>query len=137
MSQIFHHGVIHGDPHGGNVFARKVIDPITNREKTQVVLLDMGVVKYLSPELRLNYAYLWKGIICQDEMLIKEACKRVGAERHYPLFAAMVTRRPWNAIMEKNGSDVKSRLKLNQKNKKEMNNTKVNMVKYRKLMGKI
>lgn len=136
MNQVFHHGIIHGDPHGGNVFARKFVDPLSKSERTQIVLLDMGVVKYLSDELRLNYAYLWKGIIRQDEMMIKYACERIGAERHYPLFAAMITRRPWSAIMKNTGSDVKSRLAI-KKSKRELNTTKVNMMKYRKLIGQI
>jgi aarF domain-containing kinase len=108
MKQTFHYGIIHGDPHGGNVFVRKSPD----NGRTQLVLIDHGVVKYLSEELRMNYAYLWKGILTQDEAIIKYAAEKLGANEHYYLFAAMITGRPWHTIMNKNQKDVKVRLAI-------------------------
>lgn len=103
--QIFHYGIIHGDPHSGNIFVRK-----NSKDLTQLVILDHGIYKYLSDELRLNYSMLWNGLILQDEKLIKEASERMGAGKRYHLFAAMVSRRPWIHIMRKDNGDVKSRL---------------------------
>ena len=37
--QIFKYGIVHGDPHSGNIFVRR--DP--QNEKTQIVLLDHGL----------------------------------------------------------------------------------------------
>ena len=57
--QIFKFGTVHADPHSGNIFVRR--DKET--KKTQVVLLDHGLYKYLSPSLRYAYSNLWMGFL--------------------------------------------------------------------------
>ena len=108
--QIFKYGVVHGDPHSGNVFVRKA--RINGKIKPQIVLLDHGLYKYLGPELRLNYAYLWKGIITQDEKMIENSVKQMGIKDRYMyrLFTGMVTGMNWDDIMDKNEANLKERL---------------------------
>ena len=55
---IFREGFVHGDPHPGNLFARK--DKNGNLE---IVLLDHGIYTDLSTEGRLGYTKLWRGIL--------------------------------------------------------------------------
>lgn len=92
---IFREGFVHGDPHPGNLFARKKADG-----ELELVLLDHGIYTALSTECRLGYTKLWRGILTQDELLLKEASKELGAEGH-ELFTAMVTSRKFEDVMDK------------------------------------
>lgn len=72
---IFKAGFVHSDPHPGNLFARK------NAEgKLELVLLDHGIYVELSEVTRLAYTKLWRGILAQDEDVIKKASKEMGAD---------------------------------------------------------
>jgi aarF domain-containing kinase len=113
--QIFEFGVrsdhqfLHADPHSGNVFARKFQDPVTKKSETQIVLLDHGLYKKLDEEIKYSYSLLWKGILNQNEEDIRIATNRLGVKNHF-LFAAMVTSKDWNEIMNKNERDEHKRL---------------------------
>jgi len=99
--QIFVHGFVHCDPHGGNVLVRP--DP-RNRRKPQLVLLDHGLYRELSPQFRLDYAHLWHGLVTGDAAEIRDSAKALGADDStYQLFAAMLTLRTWDRIV---GSEV-------------------------------
>ena len=113
--QIFEFGVssaqqfLHADPHSGNVFARKAQDKKTGKAETQIVLLDHGLYKKLDEELKYSYSLLWKGILNQNEADIRTASLRLGVKNHF-MFAAMVTSKDWNDIMNKNERDEHKRL---------------------------
>lgn len=123
--QIFKHGIVHADPHSGNVFVRKL--PYENysilqkfRQKflktkplAQIILLDHGLYKYLTDDLKVNYSYLWKGLITQDEEMIKTAIKNIGIDGiYYRLFAGMVTAQDWDRIMDPNQHQLSDRLEV-------------------------
>jgi aarF domain-containing kinase len=76
---------------------------------TQLVLLDHGLYRVLNDRLRYGYSLLWKGILNQSEDDIKKACKIFGVTNHF-MFAAMVTSKDWNDIMDKKKVDNKERL---------------------------
>jgi hypothetical protein len=84
----------------------------------------------------MNYAYLWKGILTQDEAIIKYAAEKLGADKHYYLFAAMITGRPWHTIMNKNQKDVKARLAIG-KSRGKRKIAVDRAVRYRHLINKI
>ena len=107
--QIFEFGFIHADPHSGNVFARKVKEG--GKTFTQLILLDHGLYKELKEEQVYSYSLLWKGILKQDEKMIQEASKLLGVKNYF-MFAAMITNKDWDVIMDKKRTDVKSRLTL-------------------------
>ena len=62
-----------------------------------IVLLDHGVYRTLSDELRVNYAHLWTSLIEGDEDGIQRYCALVGGSDHR-LFASMLTGREWHTI---------------------------------------
>ncbi|EAS05302.2 ABC1 family protein (macronuclear) [Tetrahymena thermophila SB210] len=127
---IFQNGFVHSDPHQGNLLLRKVKDP-KNPHKTidQVVLLDHGLYKNLSPQFRLSYSKLWKGIITQNEELIQKSSIELGVkEDQYPLFASMITSRTYEDLMDDKKS-VKERLRSPQ-NQEERDKIAINAAKY-------
>jgi len=63
---IFKDGFVHADPHPGNLLVR-----LGPKGKPQLVLLDHGIYTALKTETRLSYARLWRGILSQDEKMIK------------------------------------------------------------------
>jgi len=106
MRQIFEYGVVHADPHSGNVFIRK-----DRKGRAQLVLLDHGLYKYLPRPIRQSYCRLWKGILKQDEDMIKHAVHEMGIDSVlYRLFAGMVTAKSWDSIMDANVKTVSERL---------------------------
>jgi aarF domain-containing kinase len=63
ISEAFNHmifkvGFVHGDPHPGNLFARK-----DENGKLQLVILDHGIYTDLGDETRLSYNKMWRGIL--------------------------------------------------------------------------
>jgi len=91
---IFKEGFVHADPHPGNLFVRQVDG------QAQLVILDHGIYTELSEECRLSYCKLWRGILSQDELMIKSASHELGAD-FYQLFTAMIVNRTYEDIMEK------------------------------------
>ena len=53
----------------------------------------------LSDETRLNYAYLWRGILDQNEQMIRSSSTALGADLH-DLFASMIADRKYEDLMD-------------------------------------
>ena len=49
----------------------------------ELVLLDHGIYKKLSPKTQFYYAKLWKGILSQNESDIKIASEHLGAGNEF------------------------------------------------------
>jgi len=105
---IYQKGFVHSDPHPGNLFARKKI--INGKEDIELVILDHGIYTSLTEETRLSYTKLWRGILSQDEAMIKESSKELGAD-FYELFTAMIVNRTYEDVMNK-GSAVNTKSRL-------------------------
>jgi hypothetical protein len=76
--------------------------------KPQLVILDHGLYRSLSPYLRVQYARLWRGLIRGDEEEIKQASLNMAVpEDKYHLWASIVTTKSWEQIAgsESNGQD--------------------------------
>ena len=95
---------MHCDPHPHNVLVRK--HPYRSN-KPQIVLLDHGLYRTLTPEFRHNYTRLWSGIVLSDESIIKEYAKSLNAGAMFTLLAAILTMKPWDDVV----SDDLNRLK--------------------------
>jgi aarF domain-containing kinase len=54
------HGFVHVDPHPGNLFVRQ------HGKDWQLVILDHGMYRRLTPQFRAAYCRLWKALITQD-----------------------------------------------------------------------
>ena len=86
-----------------------------------MTLLDHGLYQHLEEDVRLNYSYLWKGILTRDEALIQQAAENLGVGQFYQLLAMMVSRKEYKQIMNKSEGDMNQRLKLpNKDEQKEM-----------------
>ncbi len=76
---IFKEGFIHADPHPGNLFVRKTG---AGARDIELVILDHGIYTDLPDDTRLSYTKLWRGVLAQDEMLIREASSDLGCDFH-------------------------------------------------------
>lgn len=69
------------------------------RGPVQLVLLDHGLYRRIDDAFRLRYAALWRALIFADEPAIREHARAMGAGQAVPLFAGMLTQRPWHAVV--------------------------------------
>jgi aarF domain-containing kinase len=58
---IFDHGLVHADPHPGNIHVKWVKNK-NGKEEPKVVLLDHGIYNEISDTTRKGYAKMWRGI---------------------------------------------------------------------------
>lgn len=73
---IFVHGVVHCDPHAGNML---VVNSPADHRLPQLVILDHGLYRTLDEEFRLLYCKMWKAILIGDMELLKEVAEGLGA----------------------------------------------------------
>ncbi|KKA27905.1 hypothetical protein TD95_004200 [Thielaviopsis punctulata] len=95
-AQIFRWGVVHCDPHPGNMFVRRLADGTA-----QLVLIDHGLYVYMRPEFRAQYARFWKALMTLDMATIRNisAAWGIGSSE---VFASATLLRPYQ------GEDTKS-----------------------------
>jgi aarF domain-containing kinase len=96
--QIFEFGLVHSDPHPGNLFVRK--EKVNGREITRLVLLDHGLYRDFDDDFRYNYSVLWRGIITQNIPLIKKSCANLGVTK-VELFMSILTSNTYDEMMDK------------------------------------
>ena len=97
-SQVFslEDGFVHCDPHPANVLVRK-----GSNGKPELVLVDHGLYRSLDRDFQFNYASLWKSLLLADLEGIRESCDALGVHGVHQLFAAMLTARPFDELMER------------------------------------
>lgn len=66
-----------------------------------MVLVDHGLYKQLDDSFRVKYSQLWKSLMMADLKGIESSCRELGVTKMYPLFAAMLTARPYDEIIER------------------------------------
>ncbi|KAJ2004578.1 hypothetical protein GGI04_002561 [Coemansia thaxteri] len=98
----FVHGFLHCDPHPGNLFVR----PRDRRQTTHghnfdLVLLDHGLYRRLSPRFRYEYAEMWHALMRGDTPKIKYWSRRLSGSDLYVLFSTILTGQDWSAIEAK------------------------------------
>lgn len=62
---------------------------------------DHGLYKEIDDDFRIRYARLWRSLMMADLNGIEESCRDLGVDKAYPLFAAMLTARPYDEIIER------------------------------------
>lgn len=88
-AQIFKWGVVHCDPHPGNIFIRRLPSG-----KAELVLIDHGLYVYMSPKFRHQYALFWKSLLTFDNKTIADITKEWGIKAP-DLFASATLMRPY------------------------------------------
>lgn len=88
-AQIFRWGVVHCDPHPGNIFVRRLPNG-----KAELVLIDHGLYVYMSPEFRRQYGEFWKALMVFDNKTIQRITSEWGIKAG-ELFATATLMRPY------------------------------------------
>eukprot|EP00756_Hemistasia_phaeocysticola_P019784 Hpha_TRINITY_DN15680_c3_g9::TRINITY_DN15680_c3_g9_i1::g.99928::m.99928/K08869/ADCK, ABC1; aarF domain-containing kinase len=96
---VFRYGMIHADPHPGNLLIRDAPGG-----RFEVVLLDHGLYRKISDEFRRSYASLWWALVRRDAPAIQEACAGMGMEQHWHFFSSIVSQAPWKEGGKEMGS---------------------------------
>lgn len=110
---IYKDGFVHCDPHPGNVLIRPAPPGSLSPRNFEIVLLDHGLYRELTPEFRLDYARLWTAIIASNEEEIKYRALKLGGTDAYQLFSTILTGRDWSVVQ-------KAELATKARNKDEM-----------------
>lgn len=88
-AQMFIWGLVHCDPHPGNIFIRRLPSG-----RSQLVLIDHGLYISMSPEFRHQYSAFWRALLSFDN----DALSRISLEwgvRQPDLFASATLLRPY------------------------------------------
>ncbi|KAK3996979.1 ABC1 family-domain-containing protein [Cladorrhinum sp. PSN332] len=88
-AQIFKFGVVHCDPHPGNMFFRRLPNG-----KPELVLIDHGLYVYMSDTFRHDYGRFWKALMTFDNKEISEIAQGWGV-KGAEMFASATLMRPY------------------------------------------
>ena len=88
-AQIFKWGVVHCDPHPGNIFIRRLPNG-----KSELVLIDHGLYVYLTPQFRNQYGRFWKALMTFDNKTIAQVTEEWGIKAA-DIFASATLMRPY------------------------------------------
>lgn len=88
-AQIFKWGVVHCDPHPGNIFIRRLPSG-----RAEVVLIDHGLYVYMTPEFRHQYSLFWKSLMTFDNETISTITEKWGIKAP-DVFASATLMRPY------------------------------------------
>ncbi|KAJ1675247.1 hypothetical protein EV182_001637, partial [Spiromyces aspiralis] len=98
---IFNHGFVHCDPHPGNILIRAVDPRISGHGYPfDIVLLDHGLYRHLTPAFRAGYAQLWLALMRGDESAIRRYSKEIAGTDMYKFLASILTGQHWRDIAD-------------------------------------
>lgn len=88
-AQIFKWGVVHCDPHPGNIFIRRLPNG-----RAELVLIDHGLYVYMSDTFRHQYSAFWKALMTFDNKTISRVTSEWGI-KGADFFASATLMRPY------------------------------------------
>ncbi|KAF4626689.1 hypothetical protein G7Y89_g11467 [Cudoniella acicularis] len=88
-AQMFLWGLVHCDPHPGNIFIRR-----KPNGQAELVLIDHGLYVSMSPKFRHEYCQFWKAIMTFDNDTLSEITSAWGVKAP-DLFASATLMRPY------------------------------------------
>ena len=88
-AQMFLWGLVHCDPHPGNIFIRRL-----SNGHSELVLIDHGLYINMNDDFRLKYALFWKSLMTFDNAKLKEIVKTWGVN-NAEIFASATLMRPY------------------------------------------
>lgn len=89
-AQIFKWGVVHCDPHPGNIFIRRLPSG-----RAELVLIDHGLYVYMTPKFRHEYGLFWKSLMTFDNATIREVAEGSWGIKAADIFASATLMRPY------------------------------------------
>jgi len=107
-AQMFLWGLVHCDPHPGNIFIRR-----TPSGKPELVLIDHGLYIQMDPKFRKEYALFWRSLMTFDNATINRITKEEWGINAPDIFASATLMRPYE------GGDHKTMDELRGLSKKE------------------
>ncbi|KAM0473191.1 hypothetical protein ACHAPX_008240 [Trichoderma viride] len=103
-AQIYKWGVVHCDPHPGNIFIRRLPNG-----RSELVLIDHGLYVYMTPTFRHQYARFWKALMTFDNKAIADVTGEWGIKAA-DLFASATLMKPYEGgenVMQKDLKELK------------------------------
>ncbi|OCK81678.1 ABC1-domain-containing protein [Lepidopterella palustris CBS 459.81] len=88
-AQMFLWGIVHCDPHPGNIFVRRLPSG-----QPELVLIDHGLYIHMNPHFRHQYALFWKSLLAFDNSTISDIVKSWGINNP-DIFASVTLMRPY------------------------------------------
>lgn len=107
-AQMFLWGLVHCDPHPGNIFIRRLPSG-----KPELVLIDHGLYIQMSPKFRHEYALFWRSLMTFDNATIARITKEEWGINAPDIFASATLMRPYM------GGDGKTMAEIRAMSKKE------------------
>ena len=89
-AQMFLWGLVHCDPHPGNIFIRRLPSG-----KPELVLIDHGLYVQLKPAFRHQYSLFWKSLMTFDNKTLGEIVQSWGIN-NADIFASATLMRPYS-----------------------------------------
>nr|POF07782.1 abc1 family protein c10f6.14c [Quercus suber] len=108
-AQMFLWGLVHCDPHPGNIFIRRLPNG-----KPELVLIDHGLYIQMDPKFRREYALFWRSLMTFDNKTIARITKEEWGINAPDIFASATLMRPYE------GGDGKTMAEIRAMSKKEL-----------------
>ncbi|USW50573.1 Putative ABC1 atypical kinase-like domain, protein kinase-like domain superfamily [Septoria linicola] len=109
-AQMFLWGLVHCDPHPGNIFIRR-----KPNGKPELVLIDHGLYIKMDPAFRKQYALFWRSLMTFDDKTIKRITSEEWGINAPDIFASATLMRPYEGGGGKVMKELQSMSKKEQK----------------------
>ena len=109
-AQMFMWGLVHCDPHPGNIFIRR-----QPSGKPELVLIDHGLYIQMNPKFRKEYATFWRALMTFDNDTIARITKEEWGINAPDIFASATLMRPYEGGDGKTLAEIKSMSKIEQR----------------------
>lgn len=109
-AQMFLWGLVHCDPHPGNIFIRRLPSG-----KPELVLIDHGLYIQMNPKFRKEYALFWRSLMTFDNATIARITKEEWGINAPDMFASATLMRPYEGGDGKTLAEIRS---MSQKERK-------------------
>ena len=109
-AQMFLWGLVHCDPHPGNIFIRR-----RPNGKPELVLIDHGLYIQMNPKFRMEYALFWRSLMTFDNKTIARITKEEWGINAPDIFASATLMRPYEGGDGKTLSEIRNMSKKEQR----------------------
>ena len=109
-AQMFLWGVVHCDPHPGNIFIRR-----QPNGKPELVLIDHGLYINMNPKFRNEYALFWRSLMTFDNDTIARITRDEWGINAPEIFASATLMRPYEGGEKKVSEEIRGLSKKEQR----------------------